>query len=484
MTKQKWRSAFVAGVFAVHPLHVESVAWIAERKDVLSAFFQMLTLLLYVRYAKKPQPRRYAVMALAFALSLLAKPMAVTLPFVLLLLDYWPLHRMESGPGQQLLIEKLPLLAMSIAASVLTFFAQRTTAIVTLARLPLAERLANAVFAYLAYIGKAFWPTGLAVLYPIQKPPSLGVFAAMLIVSAVTIAAVLGIRQRHYSFVGWFWYLGMLVPVIGLVQVGFQSMADRYTYVPFVGLSIALVWTLGEICDSKPTLQRAAIANGMLVLVALSAGAHLQAKYWRTSVTLYQHALAVTKGNYVIQNNLGVIFETEGQEEEAIDLFRQAIAAAPDYPQALNNLGAILGQRGKNPDEAIELLRRAVAADPGYAAARSNLGHTLLQSGQLDESFAQLSQALRLSPDAARIHADLGVLASLKGNLEESRQQLQEAVRLEPNDADVQSNLCIILLRLNHPDQALIACNAALKINPNHPGARAALANLRRTRHP
>ena len=353
MTKQEWESALVAGVFAVHPLHVESVAWIAERKDVLSAFFQMLTLLLYVRYAGKPEPRRYLVMALAFALSLLAKPMAVTLPFVLLLLDDWPLRRMEPGSRQRLLIEKLPLLAMSLAASVLTFFAQRTTAIVTLARVPLSERLANAVFAYLAYIGKAFWPTRLAVLYPIQKPPLPGVFAAALILSAVSIAAVLGIRRRPYLFVGWFWYLGMLVPVIGLIQVGFQSMADRYTYVPFIGLSIALVWTLGDICDGRPALQRAAIAVGIVALATLTLGAYRQAKYWKTSATLYQHALAVTRGNYIIQNNLGIILESQGREDEAIALFRQAVAAAPDYPQGLNNLGATLGRQGKNPEDAV-----------------------------------------------------------------------------------------------------------------------------------
>ena len=233
MTRHRWRCALVAGIFALHPLHVESVAWIAERKDVLSTFFEMLTLWLYVRYTEDSKPVRYAWMAVAFALSLLSKPMAVTLPFVLILLDIWPLRRRLRLWEE--IREKAPLLAMSAAASILTLWAQRSTgAMMTLAHLPLADRLANAVVAYLRYIEKAFWPANLAVLYPIQKPSPVTVFAAALILMAVTVVAALTLRRRPYVLVGWLWFLGMLVPVIGLVQVGFQSIADRYDGVPTV----------------------------------------------------------------------------------------------------------------------------------------------------------------------------------------------------------------------------------------------------------
>jgi len=517
MTRQNWRSAFVAGIFALHPMHVESVAWIAERKDVLSAFFLMLTLLFYARYVRNPNPRRYVAMVLAFALSLLAKPMAVTLPFVLVLLDLWPLRRFEFRSGQlslkRLLWEKAPLFAMSIASSVVTYLAQGTS-VMPLARLPVSERVENAVFAYSSYIGKAFWPAGLAVLYPIHKPAALGVFAAALTLSGVTVSAVLGCRRRPYVLVGWLWFLGVLVPVIGLVQVGVQSMADRYSYIPFVGLSIVLVWTIGDICHGRLILERTAITVGILALVVLAAEAYQQAKYWKTSTSLYQHALAVTYGNSRIQSNLGVIFESEGREEEAVSLFRQAIETAPDYAAALNNLGAILARRGKL-DEAIGLHRRAVAADPTNAAAHDNLGNELAQSGQLDEGVAQLSQALRLDPDSARAEAEIGAVLGLKGNLEEASQHLQQAVRLEPNNIEAERNLCVCFAALNHPDQAIIACNATLKIrpdlvdirfllgsslaakgqaaaakiefsrvlaaNPNHTGARTALARLQRT---
>jgi len=465
MTKRKWPSALVAGIFAVHPLHVESVAWIAERKDVLSTFFEMLTLWLYARYIEDSKPVRYVFMAVAFALSLLAKPMAVTVPFMLILLDIWPLRRWHRL--SQEIREKAPLFAMSAAVSMITLLAQqRTGATVTLTRLPFADRLANAVVAYLRYIGKAFWPANLAVLYPIQKSSPLAVFAAGLILTSVTVAAVLAFRRRPYVLVGWLWFLGMLVPVIGLVQVGFQSIADRYTYVPLVGLSIALIWTVSETVDSRPRLRQAAAAVAVLALMALAVGTYRQTQYWKDSITLFQHAIAVTSGNYIIHNNLGIDLQAAGRLEEATAQFRQAVGAAPEYKDALNSLGAILAYKG-NTMEAIALHRRAIAADPNYANAHINLGHELSETGQAQEAFVELTQALRLQPDSALGHAYMGALLASTGNLEEARQHLQYALRLTPENAVALSNLCYVLRALGHPDQAITACNAALKIRPN-----------------
>jgi Tfp pilus assembly protein PilF len=460
MTKQWWRCALVAGIFALHPLHVESVAWIAERKDVLSTFFQMLTLWLYVRYTEDSKPVRYFLVLAAFALSLLSKPMAVTLPFALILLDVWPLRRRRS------LWEKVPLFAMSAAASILTLFAQRSKQpLVALTRLSFADRVASAVVAYVRYIEKAFWPVNLAVLYPIQKPTLPGVVAAALILIAITAAGVMLFRRRPYVLVGWLWFAGMLVPVIGLVQVGFQSIADRYTYVPLVGLSIALIWSVSDTVDSRPMLRQLAAAAAALVLIAFSVAAYRQTQYWKNSITLFRHAVAVTSGNYIIHNNLGVELQGAGRLDEAAAQYRLAVAAAPEYKEALNNLGAIVAYRG-NKAEAIALHRRAVAADPDFANARINLGHELMETGQTQEAFVELTQALRLEPDSARGHAYMGAVLMNLGNPEQARQHLQDSLRLAPGNADAHSNLCSVLLRLGHPDQAMDACRAALKINP------------------
>ncbi len=471
MTRQRWRCALVAGIFAVHPLHVESVAWIAERKDVLSTFFQMLTLWLYVRYTEDSKPVRYALMAAAFALSLLSKPMAVTLPFVLLLLDLWPLRRSRPLWG------KAPLFAMSGAASILTLWAQRSTgAMMSLARLPFADRLANALVDYLRYIEKTLWPANLAVLYPIHKPAPPLVIASTLILTGVTAIAVLVYRTRPYVLVGWLWFLGMLVPVIGLVQVGFQSIADRYTYVPLVGLSIALVWTVSDAVTTKPRLRQALATPAVLAMLALAVVSHRQTQHWKDSITLFEHTLAVTDGNYIIHNNLGIDLQAEGRLDQATEQFRQAVAAAPDYKDALNSLGAILAYKG-NKIEAIALHRRAVAADPNYANARINLGHELLEIGQTDEALVELTQALRLEPDSARANAYMGAALMTKGNLEEARQHFEDSLRVTPENAEAQSNLCYVLQALGHPDQAVVACNAALKIRPNLPGAQLNLGN-------
>ena len=437
LTAKPFRAAIVAGIFALHPLHVESVAWISERKDVLSTFFEMLTLLLYARYAGKRTATRYVAMALAFACSIMAKPMAVTFPFVLLLLDYWPLHRFEWPPSlariKPLLWEKAPLLAMSAAASVLTVIAQSTSGeVISLSEWPFPVRLANAVVVCFRYIEKAIWPTDLAVLYPLEKPSAGGVVLALLALAAISFVAILWRRKRPYFLVGWLWYLGMLVPVLGLVQVGWQSMADRYTYLPLVGLSIALVWTVADFAASRFSLQIAAGASAVVALVLLAVAAGRQAEYWQSDEALYTHTLAITRNNFMIENNLG----------------------------------AALGNEGRT-FEAVTPLENAVAMHPNYAAAQANLGHELLRQGRLDQAFVHLTEALRLNPGLLQVEAELGVLWKLRGNFEEASRWYAKALDGLPPNARGQSDLCFVLQRAGKLDDAIAHCKEALRIKPD-----------------
>ena len=447
MTRQPWRCAIVAAIFALHPLHVESVAWISERKDVLSTFFEMITLLLYVRYTAKPDTRKYVAFAAAFGLSLLAKPMAVTFPFVLLLLDYWPLRRLDwplkAAAVWRLFLEKAPLLLMATVTAVLTFMAQQSYgAMASLARLPFPARAANALVAYVAYIWKAIWPTDLAVLYPIREPVAGRAITAFILLSAITVAAWRWVEQRPYLAVGWAWYLGMLVPVIGLVQVGAQTMADRYTYVPMVGLSIMLVWTAASLLEDRPALRRAAAVGTVSVLALLAGVAYRQVTYWKNSRTLFEHTLAVTRNNYIIQNNLGVIVAGEGNSAEAVALYRASLATQPDY------------------------------AEP-YA----NLGHELLKSGQFDQAQSSLRKALDLNPNLVNAQADLGLVLAARGDFEEARRHLERSLALAPGDAENESNLCYVLTHLALADDAIAHCNAALRISPDLGSARFNLEN-------
>ena len=447
MTRRPWRAALVAAIFTVHPLRVESVAWISERKDVLSTFFDMLTLALYVRYAAKPAVPRYLAAVLAFALSLLAKPMAVTFPLVLLLLDYWPLRRIAWPPapaaGRKLVVEKLPLLALSAAASVFTFLAQRNFgAVVSLSRLSFATRVANAAISYVAYMGKALWPADLAVLYPRRSPDLSSALAAAILLVAITALAWIWIQKRPYFAVGWLWYLGMLVPVIGLVQVGVQSMADRYTYLPMVGLSIALVWTGADLVESRRELRPAAAAAALAVLIAFAAVSFRQTGYWKTSRALFEHTLAVTQNNHIIENNMGVILGREGNSKQAMALYKEALATVPDY-----------------------------------ADAHANLGHELLKAGQFTDAEQHLTKALALRPDIASAQGDLGVLMAARGQFEEARRQFERALTIDPYAADNESNLCFALTHLGRAEEAIAHCNAALRIDPNHANAKFNLGN-------
>jgi Tfp pilus assembly protein PilF len=447
MTRRPWRSAVVAAVFSWHPLHVESVAWISERKDVLSTFLEMIALLLYVRYAEHPTIRRYLLVTLIFALSVMAKPMLVTFPFVLLLLDYWPLRRMEWPPrwpaDRLVLVEKAPLLLISAAASVLTLTAQRNYgAVSSLEHVSVATRIANAATAYVTYIKQALWPVDLAALYPLATPAPAATGLALLILLAVTAAALVYARTRPYLFTGWFWYLGMLVPVIGLVQVGVQSRADRYMYVPLVGLTVAIVWAVADWLELRPALQRAAAAVTGVVLLVFAVGTWHQAGYWKDSRTLFEHTLAITERNYIMLNNLGVILNHEGNPKGAMDQYRQAIAINPGYPEA-----------------------------------HANLGHVLLGANQFEAARPQLLLALHLKPDIAMAHTDLGTLNAYDGNYQQAIKHFSESLRLAPDDPDTRNNFCFVLLHVGRVDDAIVQCREALRLQPDYPTAQRNLEN-------
>jgi protein O-mannosyl-transferase len=413
MTGVLWRSAFVAAVFAVHPLHVESVAWIAERKDVLSAVFFMLTLLAYLHYTRAPSIGRYLTVAFVIALGLMSKPMLVTLPFVLLLLDFWPLGRFEarkSNTGRQLLrliLEKIPLIALSVVSSIVTFLAQRG-AIGWTEELPISERISNAFVAYVIYIRQMFWPAGLAVFYPHpeNRLPVWEVSLAVIVLVGITLAAFAFRKRVPYLLTGWWWYLGMLVPVIGLVQVGWQGHADRYTYLPQIGLYIAVTWAVSDFIRSWG-FQRITLGAATVLLVgALSWRAWLQTSYWRDSETLFTHALAVTSNNDVALNNLGIIFLDKGQLDEAISKLEAAIDLRPENAPAHDNLAKALLRKGQ-VSEAMVHYRKFLELEPANVEARNALGTALIQQGHVREAIDQWQEALATQPENGNAASNL-----------------------------------------------------------------------------
>ena len=413
MTGALWRSAFVSAVFAVHPLHVESVAWIAERKDVLSAFFFMLTLLAYLRYTRAPSIGRYLTVALVVGLGLMSKPMLVTLPFVLLLLDYWPLERIEAKRANtgrrllQLVFEKIPLITLSAVSSMVTFLAQRG-AIGWTEQLPVPTRISNALVAYVIYIRQMFWPTRLAVFYPHpeNRLPALEISLALIVLVGITAIAFIFRRKAPYFVTGWLWYLGMLVPVIGLVQVGWQGHADRYTYLPQIGLYIAVTWAVTDLTHSWRFQRIALGAAAVVVLGALTWSSRLQTSYWRDSETLFTHALAVTSNNDVALNNLGIIFLEKGQLDDAISKLQAAIDLRPENAPAHDNLAKALLKKGQVA-EAMVHYRKFLELEPVNVEARNTLGTALIQQGHLREAIDQWQQALALQPENGNAASNL-----------------------------------------------------------------------------
>jgi Flp pilus assembly protein TadD len=426
MTNAFWRCAFVAALFALHPLRVESVAWVTERKDVLSGLFFMLTLGAYVGYVRHPfSLARYLGVALLFASGLMSKSMVVTLPFVLLLLDYWPLGRTQwakpaigdgvTVPPNQLLQEKLPFFALAAVSGLVTLWGQtKPGGMGLLAKMPLGMRIANALLSYAGYIGKMLWPTGLAVWYPLH--PGLSAAAVMgagVGLIAVTAAVIWGARRGPWLVTGWFWYLGMLVPVIGLLQGGGVSMADRFTYLPLVGLFIMLCWSVPAHAMERWNLKVITCVAAAAVLVVCAALSRVQVEYWKDSEILFQHALNVTRDNWLAHNNLGVILQRAGKIQEAIGHYERALRIKPSYADSYINLGVALWQVGK-AQEAIDHWEQALRIDPSLVEAHNNLGQASLQAGKFQEAIRHYEQALRVDPNYILAQNNLAwVLATL-----------------------------------------------------------------------
>jgi Flp pilus assembly protein TadD len=412
MTTALWRSAFVAAVFAIHPLHVESVAWIAERRDVLSGLFFMLTLGAYAGYVRhRWSLGRYLTVALMLALALMSKPMVVTLPLVLLLLDYWPLKRFTQSGGRlvpwRLIVEKVPLLALSGAACVATLFAQKEAIV----PLPLSVRIGNALVSYVAYLGQMIYPAGLAVLYP-HPGSSLAlwkIIAAFVLLLAISAWAIAAWRKRPWFLFGWLWYLGMLVPVIGLIQSGLRAHADRYTYLPQIGLYLLLTWAAAELCAGWRHRRGVLGGGSMIILMALIFCARAQTAYWRNSELLWTHTLACTSDNCVAHNDLGNALLQKGSVEEAIAHYQTALQIKPDYAVAHNNLGNALLKTG-NVDEAITQYQQALQIKPDNAEFHINLGCALLQKGSMDEAITHFQKALQIKPDSVNVLNNLAWL--------------------------------------------------------------------------
>jgi Tfp pilus assembly protein PilF len=481
MTGFLWRSAFVAAVFAVHPLRAESVAWVAERKDVLSGLFFMLTLWAYVGYARRPfSLARYLTVAVLFALGLMAKPMLVTLPFVLLLLDYWPLGRLrlpsEAGAssfaGRRVIVEKLPLLALAAASCVATFIAQGN-AVVPVEAIPISSRIANALVSYTAYIGDLFYPVGLAVFYPHPGSglPIWKVAASTLVLTGISAAAVIWRRRFPYLLVGWFWYVGMMVPVIGLVQVGSHAMADRYTYLPQIGLCMAVAWGVEQLTASWRHRRWVCGVASVLAVLVLTGLAWQQASYWRNSETLWTRTLACTAQNDVAHNNLGNTLADRGQADAAISHYRKALEIKPYDAVSHYNLGTVLKGTGQ-VDAAIAHFRKALEIKPDYAEAHNNLGNVLRGRGQIDEAIAHYQKALEIKPDDAEAHNNLGVALAGRGQFDAAIAHFQKVLEIKPDFAEGYNNFGIALAQIGQIDAAIAHFQKALEIEPDYAGAR------------
>jgi tetratricopeptide (TPR) repeat protein len=484
-----WRSGFVAAVFAIHPLRAESVAWVAERKDVLSGVFFMLTLLAYARYATGERSfRRYLLVAVCFALGLMAKPMLVTLPFVFLLLDYWPLCRFGSdslgteminvrrSTFASLVVEKVPFFLLSLVSSLLTWRAQRDF-MRSDTEIPWLLRTENAVVSSVRYLEQLVWPTDLAPFYPYPKAslPLVSVIAALALLVAISAVVLYFGRRLRYLITGWGWYLVMLLPVIGLVQVGEQAMADRYTYLPHIGLVVAITWTVGGATAGVRRWQRALAFTAAVLVMALASCAGQQTGYWRNSESLWTHTLAVTSNNALAHNNLGEVWSRKGRDEDAIRELQAALEITPDSPLARNNLGLVFLKEGKT-QEALDQFRSILSQEPENIQVRLNLAGVLLKSGRTTEAIAEYQGAVAMKPDFAQGHLELGQALMRSGRFAEAISELKIAVQLGPRDAQAHKNLGTAFAANGQWAEAIPCWRETLDIDPGNIAARSGLA--------
>ncbi len=480
LTGSTWRSWAVAALFGVHPVHVESVAWVAERKDVLSACFGLLCLIFYTRYARekignrKSEIGNYLLALLFLGLGLISKSMLVTWPFVMLLLDCWPLARRQAG--WRLVWEKLPFFAVVIGMSVVTFLVQKSAgAVATLDIKPLDARVGNALIAYGRYLAKIFLPTDLAVFYPYPRHWPVG----EVVLEGGLLAGLTLLfwwqRRRAYFLTGWCWFIGTLVPVIGLIQVGSQSMADRYAYLPSIGVLVLAVWGVTELTRTWRHQMVGLSAAGLAVLTACVPLTRQQLGYWQNSETLFRHTIAVTGESGIANECLGEALLQKGEMNEAMSQFQASVRVQSNYSVPHNNLGYILLLKGRL-EEAIRQFQAAIYLQPDYALAYWNLGLALISLGRVDEAIPQIQIALRLNPDYAGAHNSLGYAFLQKGMTDEAISQFQEALRLKPDAFQVHNNLGLALIDQGRIDGAISQFQEALRLKPDYGTAQANLA--------
>jgi Flp pilus assembly protein TadD len=506
-THARWPSALIAALFSLHPLHVESVAWAAERKDTLATFFGLLSLIAYTRYAEARSRSLYAWTAMTLALGLLAKPMLVTWPFVMLLLDYWPLRRFDiTSPREvatriwRLVREKLPLFAIGIVSAVITSVAQSHGGTVrTFVDVPIGLRLSNALVSYAKYLLLTFWPHDLAVYYPFDLTgiPAWQIIGATFVLVGTTALCVFQAKTRPYLIVGWFWFIGTLVPVIGIVQVGGQAMADRYSYIPSIGLFIALVFGLADAVagisdagrprevrpdrDRRSRLQLSpkafvvATTTGAVLLV-LATLTYAQIHRWRDSVTLFQHTLAVTPPNLIVEHNLGLVLGRSGSYDEAAAHFEKALQIKPDFYDALLNMGITRSQQGRLP-EAIDYFQAAIRSRSNASKAHMELGLALAKQNRNDSARDEMRRAVELAPEDADTRANLGLILMRLRKIPQALDELHEAVRLKPESAEAHNNLGLALLASGKSRESIPEFETALRLKPE---LNVAADNLRR----
>ena len=487
-----WPSALTAVLFALHPLQIESVAWISERKTVLAALCWILAMFAYLRYLRRPDLRRYLPVVGLFAVGLMAKPLVVTLPFALLLLDFWPFGRIGAAPRSgvrcspppvspaRLIREKAPLFLLSGLSSAITYIAQLEGGTVRhFDAVPLAMRVSNAVVSYGNYLRQVLWPAGLSFFYPYphEMSPGWQLVGASLLLIVVT-GAVCSRRTIPYALVGWLWFLGTLVPMIGLVQVGDQAMADRYVYVPIIGLLTGAAWGLRDLASRKASLRGAVIVLTLAGVFSLAAATRLQVVHWKDDETLYRHGLAVDPGNWLAAYNLGVHYDVVGRLAEAETLLRETIHLRPGYGKAHNNLGNILIRTGRL-DEAIRYFREAVRTTPGDAVKLSNLGVALARSGDMLEAEQLQRAALRLAPDNPEIHNNMGSLLLRTGRLDAALAEFTRAIALAPGRYSGYAHTAYTHYLLGHFQESERYYRQALAINPGSPESRAELELVR-----
>jgi len=471
LTGALWKSAFVAALFALHPINVDSVAWIAQRKNLLSTGFWMLTILAYVNYIKQPKLLKYLITLAIFCLGLMTKPMLVSLPFVLLLIDYWPLGRFDFKglrPFFHLVLEKMPFFILSAFSIIMSSLSVKTFGtMASIESIPMTLRFENALVSYIKYIGNMLWPHNLAIFYPYpQVVPVWQAIGAAVGIAGITISVLLVIRAKPYLGVGWMWYLGTLFPAMGLAQVGlWPAMADRFAYIPLIGLFIMAAWGIPAVVPDSRYKDKGLAIISVFLLSILMVSTWVQTKYWKESLTLYQHAIEVTQNNDAMHYNLGVIFAEQGRFTQAISHYSKALQITPNFSQAHNNLGAAYLKLGRTA-EAFRHYREALQIDPDFAEAHSNLGNILTEEGRTAEAIRHYREALRIDPDFAEVHYNLGNALAKEGRSEDAIRHYRAALRIDPDFSKAYNNLGLILVTQGKIGRAITCFKEALRIDP------------------